>query len=272
MHKKPAETFWYFFGYYIKTMKDSTYRLIAGLLKLLVWRGRLAGREYLPRRGPAVFVCNHADAVGPIACVSEIPLRLYPWTHWKMMDAREITAYLREDFVEKSLRLRQPLSNRVAAWLAPLVLALLRGVGCIPVYRGQAHSLQHTTWQASLARLRAGQCLLVFPEDPDAPEDPQTGVRSFMRGVLWLADIYFRATGQALPFYLLAVNPSRRMLVHPPISLGAQDFSEPGGKARWLQHFERTIKDMLLELDGQQKGQTAHPEGTPVGKKKDYLG
>lgn len=235
-------------------MNDSTYWLLVKLLRPWLWRGRLEGAEHLPERGPAVFIANHAATLGPIGAVSVIPLRLYPWTHWKMLSEQESPEYLRVDFVEKSLRLRPPLSHAVAGWLSPLVIGLLRGIGCIPVYRGQGCSLKRVTWEASLARLRAGQCLLVFPEDPDAPADPQTGVHTFMHGALWLADVFHRAEGKPLPFYPLAVHPRRVARLHPPVMLSPQVFAQSGGKQPWLHWFERTIIEMLLELDGATEG------------------
>lgn len=231
-------------------MNDSTYWLIVKMLRLCLWRGRLLGAEHLPQKGPAVFIGNHAAALGPIGAVCVIPLRLYPWTHWKMLSEQESPEYLRVDFVEKSLHLHPPLSRDVAERLSPVVISLLRGIGCIPVHRGQGVSLKRLTWDASLNKLRAGQCLLVFPEDPDAPTDPQTGVHAFMHGALWLADVFHRAEGKPLPFYPLAVHPRRVARLHPPVMLSPQSFAQSGGKQPWLEWFERTIREMLLEIDG----------------------
>ena len=244
-------------------MKDSTYRLAARLLKLTLWRGRLIGRENLPRSGPAVFVANHLDALGPIACVSEIPLRLYPWIHWKMLSEQESAEFLRVDFVEKTLRLRPPLSRTVSVRLSQVVLPLLRSIGCIPVHRGLEFSRKHITWKASLERLLAGQCLLVFPEDPDFPPDPATGVRKFMHGVLWLADVYYRAAGQSLPYYLAAVHPSRRMMVRPPLLLSPVNFTAERNKAFWAGLMEQTIIEMLHELSAQDNPGENHEQYTP---------
>jgi 1-acyl-sn-glycerol-3-phosphate acyltransferase len=47
------------------------------VLKLFLWNGELVGEENLPRSGPAVFIANHLEAVGPIAAYCSIPFRLY---------------------------------------------------------------------------------------------------------------------------------------------------------------------------------------------------
>jgi hypothetical protein len=234
-------------------MNDFSYSLIAKFIKVFLWRGRLLGKENLPERGPAVFVSNHQESLAPLACVSEIPLRLYPWIHWKMLSDEESVEFLRVDFVEKTLHLRPRLSYSVARGLSSIVLPLLRGVGCIPVHRGEDFARKRITWELSLARLKAKQCLLVFPEDPDCPPDSATGVHQFMHGVLWLADVYYRATGSPLPFYLVAVDSSRRMKVQPPIMLSPSSYKETNGKEYWLHLFEQTIIEMLLELQATTK-------------------
>lgn len=234
-------------------MNESAYRLITRFIKLCFWRGRFIGRENLPSSGPAVFVSNHLNELGPIACVSEIPLRLYPWIHWKMLAERETLEFLRIDFVEKSLRLRPPLSLAVAGGLSRIVLPLMRSLGCIPVHRGEGFSAKQVTWEASLARLRAGDCLLVFPEDPESPADPATGIHRFMHGVLWLADVYYHATSQPLPYYLIAVHPSRKMMVRPRLLLSPQQFTAKQSKTYWSDLFEQTIIEMYRELEQEEK-------------------
>ena len=46
---------------------------------------------------------SHAGSLGPIACVSTIPLRLYPWIRPEMVDLRTNPEYMRVDFIEKDL-------------------------------------------------------------------------------------------------------------------------------------------------------------------------
>lgn len=67
-------------------MRDGVYQFIVGVLDLLLWGGELVGERNLPRRGPAVFITNHLEAIGPIACCCSIPLRLHPWAVGDMMD------------------------------------------------------------------------------------------------------------------------------------------------------------------------------------------
>src|SRR5512143_1873911 len=99
-------------------MKDGLYQLIVVTLDVFLWGGRLVGEENLPSQGPAVFVANHHEALGPIAVCCSIPLRLYPWSVADMVDKEKAAAYLKWDFVERTLHIGPPLSAKVAGWLS----------------------------------------------------------------------------------------------------------------------------------------------------------
>ncbi len=234
-------------------MNDPTYHFIAGLIRLFIWRGwkksaRLQAAENLPASGPAIFIGNHANSLGPIGCVSMIPLRLYPWARPEMLDLKTNPGYMRVDFIEKDLRLKPPLSYWAAEGLARLVVPLLNGVGCIPAFQSEQVLEKRTTLNRSLERLQAGCFLLVFPEVPDWELDPLTGMRRFSRSVLWLAELYHRATGARLPFYPVCIHPSRRIRLGEAVPLGENEVASPAQKQAWIETFERRIQEMYLSM------------------------
>jgi len=96
-------------GTWGRPISDRLYRFLVRLLDILIGGGELQGWENLPERGPAVFIGNHLDALGPIAAVSSIPLRLYPWIIADMVDETKAAAYLNQDFTERQLHI-PPLS------------------------------------------------------------------------------------------------------------------------------------------------------------------
>ena len=235
-------------------MNDRTYHLIAGLIRLSIWQGwqrraHLENAGDLPASEPAIFISNHANALGPIGCVSEIPLRLYPWTRPEMLDLRTNPDYMRGDFVEKDMRLRPPLSAWVAVGLSRLVVPLLNGVGCIPAFQAEQILEKRTTVKQSLARLREGRCLLVFPEMPDWPLDPRSGMRRFSRSVLWLAVLFHRETGERLPIYPVCVHPSHRIRLGKAMRLGKDELGSPAQRQAWIETLEDTIRGMYLDLE-----------------------
>ena len=143
-------------------MKDSTYRLIAWLFNAFLWGGELVGDENLSE-GPAVFVSHHLGAVGPIAVLASLPVRVYPWVISEMMDSAKSAAYLNQDFVEPQLHIPPPLSLWVAKEISKVSARLFRLAGCIPVSQGEQ---LHETFEQSVELLIEGKSLLIFPEDP----------------------------------------------------------------------------------------------------------
>ncbi len=185
-------------------MNEKLYRFISWGFQELIWGGDLLGADELPERGPAIFVSNHLGALGPIAVGAVIPLRLHAWTHADMLDQRLAADYLRRDFVEGQLGLTRPFSEWLARGIAKIHVPLLRAVGCVPVHH-TPDGLRET-FRLSVDLLARGECLLVFPEDPDLPADPRTKMTPFQKGFAHLGELYYQQTKQIISFYPLAVH------------------------------------------------------------------
>jgi hypothetical protein len=194
-------------------MNDTIYHLIVGVLDLFLWGGELIGEANLPRRGPAVFIANHLEANGPIAAACSIPLRMYSWSVADMVDKQKAAAYLKWDFVERTLHLKPPASAWVAKELSKITVPLLRSLGCIPVYKGEYERMQEVTLPLSMEVLRQGKFLLVFPEDNLLPKDPETRMAPFQHSFVRLGEVYHEETGERLAFYPVTIHPSSRVMV-----------------------------------------------------------
>ncbi|MCX7608203.1 MAG: hypothetical protein N2049_03160 [Anaerolineales bacterium] len=230
-------------------MNDRLYHLLVGLLDIFAWGGELIGEENLPKKGPAVLVANHLNALGPIACFCSIPLRLYSWTISDMLDPQKAAAYLNMDFTERQLGLKPPWSLWLSRLLVRITVPLLRSLGCIPVYRGDYGRMQET-FRLSLQRLREEKCLLIFPEDNLLPAEPQTGMRMFWHTFVRLGELWYKETGQALGFYPIAIHPTGKIQVGNPV------FFNPLNRAGWerkriTEILEMEIRRMYLELAGE---------------------
>jgi hypothetical protein len=138
-------------------MKDPTYRWIAWIFEAFLWGGELVGDENL-LEGPAVFVSNHLGAVGPIAVLACLPVRVYPWVISDMLDNDKSAAYLNQDFVERQLHLAPPFSLSVAKAISKISVRLLRSAGCVPVWQGEKlHELGELYYE------RTGKSLRFYP-------------------------------------------------------------------------------------------------------------
>ncbi len=229
-------------------MKNLLYRFLAGGFQAFVWRGTLLGKDHLPKQGPAVFVANHLASLGPIAVVSCLPYRLYPWIISDMLDAEHAPEYLRWDFVEPQFHLHKPLSSFVAKAISKISTHLLKRMGCIPVF-SNFDDIQ-ITFQRSVELLAQDRFLLIFPEDATRPQDTSSGMSPFRKGFVRLGEYYFQHTARSLHFYPLAVHATRRTVqagmpvVHDPYA------SPPRERLRIKRKLENMIREMLMEKNG----------------------
>ena len=164
---------------------------------------------------PSVFVCNHAGAFGPIDMCVKFPLRdkCHAWVNAQVLDAKQVPAYVRQDYWWKPGSLLAPLCNVTLPYLAAAVLPpILNAAPTIPVYHD---ARVMTTMRQSLKWLKAGEHLIIFPEQPSGFQSHHDWINT---GFLNIATMYYRATGEALTFYPVHVDYHRHVFdVAPPI-------------------------------------------------------
>jgi len=230
-------------------MHDALYHLLVGVLDLFLWGGELIGEENLPARGPAVFVANHLEAAGPVACCCSLPMRVHPWVIGDMMDREAAAAYLNMDFIERQLRLRPPLSLRLSRLLSRVTVPMFWSLGCIPVYKGDYERMKETLL-LSMEALRQGEFLLIFPEEPLLGKDEETGMSPFQHTFARLGELYYAETGERLQFYPAAVHSKgvvqvgRPVLFNPLIPAGVE-------RQRLKGRLESEVREMYLKLSGE---------------------
>ncbi len=217
------------------------FEFILSILKMIigsiVWRGKLVWGENLPKHGPAVFISNHVDALGPIAIVCSVPLRMKTWMVAEDVDKDLAPAYLQKDFVERQLHFKPPFSRWFSQALCRITVPFLNGMGSIPVYRGDAEGIRKTL-QMSMVTLSEEKYILIFPENPLLPADPATKMNPFMHSFARLGEAYYAETGKCLDFYPLTVHPKRYVVVGTPVAFNPDN---PAGLER------RRLRDLLEE-------------------------
>ncbi len=227
------------------TLDALLYHLVVGLLNVNIWGGELIDGENLPQQGPAVFVANHARALGPIAVTSSLPFRVYPWVIGDMLVWKQAPTYLNRDFVGPGLHVPPALSMLLSQLIAQVSVRLLRAVQSIPVWQGD-QLLE--TYRLSLDFLERGRRLLIFPEDPEEPMDEASGLRPFKKGFARLGEMYYARTQKLLFFYPLAVHERlRQVRLGKPISFNPNN--DPARERARLMHvLETAIRNMLFEM------------------------
>jgi len=239
-------------------MKVSANHFLLKVLNLFLWGGELLGEENLPNSGPAVFIANHLEAVGPIAAYCSIPLRQYAWTVADMVDEKKAAAWLQWDFVERTLELKPPVSAWVAKWLSKITVPLLRSLGCIPVYRGDYDRMTDTL-RLSMDVLHHGKSLLIFPEDNLLPADPVTGMKPFQHSFARLGEIYFDETGERLDFFPVAIHPSGYMMVGKVVAFNP-NYAVGLERQRLKRLMENSIKTMYMQMEEENSSNMLTPQ------------
>lgn len=178
-------------------MSKRMYRALSAVVRTITPRMKTIWDE--PFNGEAcVFVGNHAGAFGPIDMCTKFPLRddCHPWMNASVLHAKEVPAYVRQDYWWKPGCKLAPLYNATLPYLAAAVLPpILRLVPGVPVY----HDMRvMTTMRQSLRLLKAGQHLVIFPEQPSGYQSHHDWINT---GFLQLAPMYYKMSGKKLFFY-----------------------------------------------------------------------
>ena len=141
------------------------YRAASAMIRLCSHRMKTEW-EVPFEEGPCVFVVNHAGAYGPVDMVTKFPMRdkIHPWINNGMMVAKEVPAYVRQDYWWKPGNFFEPVLNVTVPYLAAAILPpILRSVPSVPVYHDQRIML---TLRQSIRVLQKNHYLLIFPEQP----------------------------------------------------------------------------------------------------------
>ncbi len=229
-------------------MNDGMYQLIVGMVDLFLWGGKLIGEENLPRHGPAVFICNHLDATGPIAAACSIPVRVHHWVIADMMDKQLAPLWLQADFVERQLHIKPPASVWLSRAICKISVPLFYSLGCIPVYVHDYDRMQETL-DMSMSLLSEGKFLLVFPEDYRLYKDPLTKMQPFQHSFVRLGERYYAEKGQRLEFFPVTIHGSGYLVVGKPVAFNP--LNPVGLERRRLKRLmEDTITAKYMQMEG----------------------
>ncbi|MBQ8313090.1 MAG: 1-acyl-sn-glycerol-3-phosphate acyltransferase [Clostridia bacterium] len=222
---------------------------IRALMALLrpFFRHELKGVENIQQDddNPIVFLCNHGELYGPIACMLNIPVPIRPWSISEMVvDKDEVAAYVHKYTISRQKWLPERLKWPIANLIGPLSVWAMRQLESIPVYRNKLRELMKT-FTLSVEAMEAGDNLLIFPENPDGVEQgkgyERAGVGEMFRGFAMLAPIYYNKTGKRCRFLpMFAHKNARTMSFGTPI---AYDPDTPPNEER-----DRIVDAVILQM------------------------
>jgi len=226
-------------------MNTAIFALIGRIIRTFYVRTRVAGIERALRRGCSICVANHLGSFGPLTVMSNAFGRLRPWVIAEVTDVSRCAAYIRKDFVEKELRLRSFLAREVSTIIGRVCVALMRALRAIPVHKRGEQMLR--TLELSVACLREGRPLLIFPEDAGSKERGEPC--HINTGFIRVARRLYERTRQIAVFYPLAIHKKPRgARLGLPVRFDPEaPFGEE--RVRIKRELERSITGMYRSMD-----------------------
>ena len=183
------------------------YRVVRWLVWLFSPKFKTQGEANLPD-GPCVIVGNHSQMYGPIAGELYTPGPHYIWCIGEMMHRDEVADYAFRDFWSNKPKRSRWFYRLVSRLIPPLSVLIFTNAHTVPVYH-DARVL--TTFRESVARLREGNRLVIFPECYD---EHNNIVHAFQERFVDVARFYYKKTGRALSFVPMYLAPRRKTMYY----------------------------------------------------------
>ena len=197
---------------------------------------------------PLVFLCNHGEIYGPIACKLYIPVSVRTWTISMMMfNQAEVTEYVYQNTYRQKTFLPVFLRKLIARFIGWLSVNVMNQIESIPVYRDSPMKLRETV-RKSIEALEAGDNLLIFPENPEGKYE-RDGIGEISPGFVMLAEAYWKKTGKCMRFMPMYASRIRRTL-----TFGTEVHYQPENGFR--QEQSRIISEVerqILEIAGNEE-------------------
>ena len=176
---------------------------------------------------PCVFLANHIGAMGPIYMAVTFPLadNAVIWCNEGVMDEKQMVEYVRHDWWWRPESKLAPLYNVTLPYIAAAIVPkVMRSAPTIAVCR-DARIM--TTMRKSLAALKAGKHIVIFPELPDGFDSHDEYLQM---GWLNLCAMYHRTTGKTLKLIPVHIDQQAHLFrvgkaitADPDVPLGEQE-------------------------------------------------
>lgn len=217
------------------------YRAIKWAVKTAYPRIQVVGAENLPDE-PVIFVGNHSQMNGPIACELYAPGNHYIWCAGEMMHLKEVPAYAYQDFWSGKPRYIRWFYKALSYIIAPLSVCVFTNANTIGVYHD---SRILSTFKQTVQRLQEGNHVVIFPEHGE----PLNHILCrFQDRFVDVAKLYYKRTGKAVCFVPLYLAPRlKKMYLGKPIRFSPVALIEDE-RMRITHSMMRQITDIAVSL------------------------
>lgn len=208
------------------------YKILKFFVLLFYPKIQIDGLENLPD-GPAVVVGNHTQLHGPISAELYFPGKHYIWCAGQMMRLKEVPGYAYQDFWSFKPRYSRWYYKLASFLIAPVSVCIFNNAHTIPVYRD---SRLIRTFKTTIRHLQEGNKVIIFPEHNKKYNNI---LYDFEDKFIDTARLYYKKTGEELPFVPLYIAPKlRKMVLGQPTQFHAE---------RPIEAERQRIRDYLME-------------------------
>ena len=191
------------------------YRCIKAIVRAVYPKIQVVGAEKLPAE-PVIYVGNHSQMNGPIACELYTPGEHYTWCAGEMMDKKEVPAYAYQDFWSGKPKVVRWFYKLLAHAIAPLSQLIFTNANTIGVYHDTRIL---TTFKKTVQVLQEGASVVIFPEH-NVPRN--NIICEFQDRFIDVAKLYYKRTGKELAFVPMYLAPKlKTMYLGEPVRFRA---------------------------------------------------
>ena len=158
------------------------------------------GTEYIPDE-PVLFVGNHCQMYGPIACELYMPVKRYTWCAGQMMKLKEVPGYAFEDFWSFKPRSIQWFFRLASYLIAPICVCIFNNANTIAVYRDNRIV---STFKKTIQALQNNTSVVIFPEHNKIKNNI---IYEFEENFIDIARLYHKRTGREVAFVPMYIAP-----------------------------------------------------------------
>lgn len=184
----------------MKKKPSHLYRLIRALVQLFYPKTAVKYLHEIPCE-PVIYVANHAQMHGPIACELYLPGQHCTWCAGEMMQLKEVPDYAFQDFWSRKPRYSRWFFRLLSYIITPLSVVVFNNANTIGVYHD---SRILSTFRQTVQQLQQGYSIVIFPE-----YDTRNNaiVNAFQDRFVDVAKLYYKRTGREVLFVPLYIAP-----------------------------------------------------------------
>ena len=197
-----------------------------------------------------IIVSNHSAASGPLTLALYFPVFFVPWgTHEMTENYINRWKYLYHIFYQQKLGYKKVKSYILATLFGIISKMLYNGMQLIPTYQDMRLT---TTIKRSIAQLKAGNRVLIFPEDSNTGYHEK--LIKYNPGFVFLSERYYKEENIDLPVYPIYYHKKIGALI-----IGKKEYinklKEEHGfdrdeVAKYFKDITNKLADKLFELEG----------------------